>query len=154
MKKTLIIDSEKRRDFLDPDFDFKTSLKLSSNKQRSKCRLNTQGESEIPELGLDAARLKLDCHLNPTQIADAAMRVAKNYNQYRRERQRRKPKHNQHHHQKSGSTIKRKRTKIIIDRDYEKSRHHPSHVSSSSSKKLLVDRVKIREQEDQDDDDD
>lgn len=101
---------KKRRDFLDPDFDFKASLKLASN-QRSKCKINTDANSEIPELGLDAARLKLDCHLNPAQLADAAVRVAKHYNNFRNQRRGSK---------KSGSTIKRKRTKIHIDREYDK----------------------------------
>lgn len=115
--KTLNAQRITKRDFLDPDFRIKGSLNLASRK-RSKCRVNTEADSEIPELGLDSARVNLYCDINPTRVADAAVRMARTYGKYRR---------NRHQYRqgpaKSSASTKRKRTRISIERDYEKSRH-------------------------------
>lgn len=73
--------------------------------------VNTQADSEIPELGLDSARINLDCDINPARVADAALRIARKYGDYRKKR---RPI-------KSSSNVKRKRTRIDISRDYERS---------------------------------
>lgn len=106
---------------MDPDFGVKTSLRLASNRrQRNKCRINTEVGSEIPELGLDTGRVKLDCDLNPARMANAAARVARNYSQMRRQRQRAKGRDQPY--RSSDSRVKRKRTRINIDTEYEKTR--------------------------------
>lgn len=108
--------SERRRDFLDPDFAVKTSVNLV-NRRRSKCRVNSELGTEIPALGLDSAQLGIDCDINPLRVAGAALKVARAYNNHRRERykQRRQP---------SSSSIKNKRTKITIDSEHRQARHH------------------------------
>lgn len=107
---------ERRRDFLDPDFGFKASLNLASRK-KSRCKLKTEADSEIPELGLDSGQLNIDCEVNPVRVADAAARVARTYGKYRRDRQRKRAQP-----LRSGSNMKRKRTRINIDTQYERSR--------------------------------
>lgn len=103
----------RRDDFLDPDFGVKASLNLAS-RERSKCRLGAEADSEIPELGLDSGRLSVDCDLNPNRVADVAYRAAKSYAQYRRDKQR--------YQSQPTRLVKRRRTQINIQRDYERSR--------------------------------
>lgn len=82
--------ASRRRDFLDPDFGVKTSLRLAS-KKRSKCNLNSDIDSEIPELGLDSAHLNIDCDINPRRVAGAAFKAARTINDYRRSKHRSVP---------------------------------------------------------------
>lgn len=74
--------------------------------------MNSDVGSEIPELGLDRGRFNVDCDINPARVADAAVRVAKTYGEYRRRRQ----------PQRASSRLKRKRTRISIESDYRKER--------------------------------
>lgn len=105
------LEATKRRDFLDPDFDFRASLDLGGSKRRkNRCRIGTQAESEIPALGLDSGRLEVDCRLDPARVADAAIRVAQKYR--KRNRKGSQP----------AASIKKKRTRISIDREYERSK--------------------------------
>lgn len=97
-----------------------------ASKKRSNCKLKTEADSEIPELGLDSGRFNIDCELNPARVVGAAARAARNYGKYRRDRKRNRP-----------SASKRKRTRISIDSQYESSRkhnddshHHGSHKDS------------------------
>lgn len=92
-------------------------LNLAS-KRRSRCNLASNVDSEIPELGLDSARLNVDCEINPARIADAAVRAANTYRKYRRERRRKAQP------ERASSRMKRKRTRISIDSDYEKVKTH------------------------------
>lgn len=101
--------SPSRRDFFDPDFGVKASLKLAS-RERSNCQLGAEADSEIPELGLDSGRLNVDCQLNPMRVANAAYDAVKQYGKYR-------------HRPQSSRVVKRKRTRINIDRDYVRSKH-------------------------------
>ena len=123
-----------------PDFGIKASVNLAS-KKRNRCKLKTEADSEIPELGLDSGSLNIDCDINPTRVADAAMRVAQSYNQYRRQRQRKRAQPPQ-----LGSEIKRKRTRIHIVRDWEKARDY------DESPKAAAPKVHSVSDEDEDDD--
>lgn len=85
---------------MDPDFGVKTSLRLSS--KPSKCNLDSDVDSEIPELGLDTARLNVDCDINPQRVAGAAFKAARTINDYRRSKYR-------------PATTRHKETNINID---------------------------------------
>lgn len=97
---------------MDPDFGVKASIRLEKNRQ-NRCRFNTEADSEIPELGLDSGRLNIDCAIDPARVADAAVRMAKNYGKYRRNRKKVQPE---------SSNRKRKRTRIHIDSEVVKSK--------------------------------
>lgn len=122
---------------------------MADKKEKSKCRINTHAGSEIPELGLDVARLKLNCHLNPARVADAAVRVAKTYGKYRhqklQEREKRRGPYN-----KAGSTIRGKRTRIIIDKHYVDSKGDDEPVKEARSPK----QHHHQDNDDEDEDDD
>lgn len=111
--------SYRKRDFLDPDFGVKAKLNLADSKQRSRCRLDSEADSEIPELGLDSARLNIDCDINPARVIGAAAKAAQSLGKYREQRRHRKRVEAP---TRSGSVVKRKRTRINIDREYERSR--------------------------------
>jgi alkylation response protein AidB-like acyl-CoA dehydrogenase len=78
-----------------------------------KCKLGAEADSEIPELGLDSGRLNVDCDLNPVRMAGAAYEVAKEYGRHRQARR---------YQPQSTRLVKRKRTRIHIDRDYERAK--------------------------------
>lgn len=85
---------------------------LRSSNRKSNCRVGAEADSEIPELGLDSGRLNIDCDVNPLRVAGAAFRAAKHYNSYR---QANRP------HGSSPMAVKRKRTRLTLDREYERS---------------------------------
>lgn len=135
--------SNRRYDFLDPDFGVKASLKLAS-KRRNKCNVDTEASSEIPELGLDTGRVNIDCDINPVRVAQAAARIAHKY----REQRARRP-----HHKQSGSTIKRKRTRINID--YVKSRENVADDDNAEPQQYNnVDQSNYNNDKENDDDED
>lgn len=88
-----------------------------ASQKRSKCRLSSDADSEIPALGLDSAHLNVDCDINPARVVKAATRVAKKYGDYRRRRKQ------DYHRQPHRSSSTRKRTKINIDTEYERAKH-------------------------------
>lgn len=92
---------------MDPDFGVKASLRSSSRK--SGCRLGADADSEIPELGLDSAHLNIDCDVNPIRAVGAAFRAAQDYNHHRQA------------HRGSPTTTKRKRTRLTLEREYDRS---------------------------------
>lgn len=128
---------------MDPDFGIRASLNLAS-RERSKCRLKTEADSEIPALGLDSARMNIDCNVNPARVANAALRVARTYSQHRRERKKAQP-------YRSGSTIKRKKTRIDIATQYEKSNEDEDGHSRSRDPRAHFNKAS---HDDHDDDDD
>lgn len=85
--------------------------------------------------------MNLDCDINPARIADAAVKMANTYRQYRNDRARQVPS-------RSGSKIKRKRTKINIERDYEQTKASPDDPGE------YVDHTQNSDNNDDEDDDD
>lgn len=125
---------------MDPDFGFKANVNLA-NRKRSNCKLNTEADSEIPELGLDSGRLNIDCDINPVRVANAAFSLASQY------------RHN-HPHQPYRADS-RKRTRINIDSEYERVRDNQDPLPAPVDESSEVDDQSgaTNENDDEDDDD-
>lgn len=108
-------------DFFEPDFKIRARVKVAGSKP-SKCRFISNAHSEIPELGLDSGRLKIDCNLNPIRIANAAMKVAKQYKKQRNNRHK-KNRRGKASKQSVRSNSKRKTTTIAINKNVETKNH-------------------------------
>lgn len=55
-----------------------------ASKKRSRCNLNSELDSELPELGPDSAHLNIDCDINPKRVVGAAYKAARTINNFRR----------------------------------------------------------------------
>ena len=107
----------RRRDFFDPDFGVKGNLKLTGS-GKSKCMIDSSADSEIPELGLDSANLDVNCQLNPSRIANAAVKVA---SRLRNRSQRPRQQSSSH-----------KKTRLSIEKEYENSNNDDGGEDSES----------------------